>query len=68
MIVFLHTLILLTTTPIDNTECPSVVAGAPTSEMKKKMNELNAFLDQFQDMSMFTGYMIYVCWQMFRET
>ena len=31
------------------------------------MNKLDAFLDQLKDISMFTGYMIYVCWQMFRE-
>lgn len=31
------------------------------------MNKLEAFLDQFQDMSMLTGGMIYVLWQMFRE-
>ena len=29
------------------------------------MNKLDDFLDQFKDLSMFTGYMIYVCWQKF---
>lgn len=31
------------------------------------MNTLDAFLDQFKDMQMLTGGMIYVLWMLFRE-
>ena len=31
------------------------------------MNNLDAFLDQFKDMRILTGGMIYVLWMLFRE-